>query len=51
MTWHTHVASHRPGALPTALVERMTPLFHEMIAIVQCPMTTTTMLSARRKST
>ena len=51
MTWHTQVASHSPGALPTALVARISPLSQLMRAMVQCPSTTTQMLSARRKST
>ncbi len=51
ITWRNQVASQSHDVRPIALVARMKPWSQWIIPIVQCPITTARMLTARRKST
>ncbi len=51
ITWRNHVASQSHEVTPIALVDRIEPRSQMIIAIVQWPITTDRMLTARRKST
>jgi hypothetical protein len=51
ITWSTQVVAHMPGISPTALTT-LIPLSSQRITpLIQCPITTTQILNARKKST